>query len=277
MAKMRRGVVMALGLLLLTLVILLLGFLTFKNGLMMKGSLTSTAEIEMVKNKFVAVEHAVNKLFGDDMSMNRSFNSSGLHMQQEMLPDWSTFQTDVVNFANYMQGAMPEVSMNGHFEQGNLSVMYARQDSPYEFYHVTWWTSSARRMMIDVDPLVQQYEIEVYSPDMNGSPVFSRITAGSVNVSVIVKGKAGHRATASALVDPSASLSDSNVDVTGMSDAVNISMSWIKLLLSDFLGNQGNLSVSMSMNMSAQPVMFFPAEVMVKSNKVQKAGPVRLQ
>ena len=272
MAKVK-GVIMTLGVMFFALVILLFGFLALKNGLIMKNVVITTGDIDIVKNSFYAVEKVDAELFGVYVPVNLSYNASGLTVQQSMLPDWSAFDLQSVNFVNYLQTNFPQITIDRRFTTTNLSLIYASHN---QYYHYSYYTPGERVISIDVDPNVSKYHVEIYSPNANGTPSFPRVTTGNVNVSVIVKGTSGYKATASALVDPTTFLTDSVMSVGGLSGVVNISMSGYKIILHDFLGVPGNLTIRTTINVTTQPKMFLPSKVDVRVGNVQKSGMPRI-
>ena len=255
------------------LVIFLLGFLTFKNSLALKKNIGETAELEVVKNKFAAVQQVYREIFHNTTEFNMSVQGSGLFFLHPMLPSLALFDSQTAGFESYMSTAMPEIVMSKRFTPTNLSLLW--QNSTGSFHHYRLFQGAARIISVDYDPEVTLYDFRVYSPDGNGTPVFTRITPGFVNVSVAVIGQGDFLAQTSKFVNPASVATDSAVSIGGFSNVVNISISSNKLRFSDFLGNPGNLTVRTHIKTTAQEV-YLPSRIAVLENKAAKNATPRV-
>ncbi|MDO8556021.1 MAG: hypothetical protein Q7R96_02495 [Nanoarchaeota archaeon] len=274
MGAMKKGVIMTLALMFFCLVIFLFSFLTFKNGLLVKSSLAETSEIEIVKQRFNAVQYAFVDMFSRDLNVNISKNQSGVHIQHLFLPLLAALDTHVSDYITNTEDNFPIV-ISKRFDASNLSMMYARQDNPFAFYHYRWLVGSPRQVIIDSDPLVNKYELVVFSPDANGTPSFSATSGGSVNLSIVVKGRSKYRATASALIDPTSG-TNSVVSISGLSGVVNITVGSSRITINDFLGASSNLSLMTSMNITQVPLWYLPSQVYVAEDTVWKNATPRV-
>ncbi|HLD12631.1 MAG TPA: hypothetical protein VJB87_03490, partial [Candidatus Nanoarchaeia archaeon] len=223
-----------------------------------------------VKDSFFGVEGSIRRFVLRDLLVNVTRNDSGTFFQHAMLPSFSSLNFDMDSFKPVVEANMPGVSIEKRLSSSNVSLVYTIANG--SSYKYQWLSSDARYVMVDVDPTVSVYEVRLFSPDANGSPSLTRVAPGNVNLSVLVTGSSGYRATASVLVDPAF---DSEITVNGYSAVVNVSMGNNLMVIRDGLGTPSNLSVVTWINGPRWP-LYLPTLVVVNSSRVWKNGTVRI-
>ncbi len=276
MAKMRKGVISTIAILFLVLVIFSISFLVFKQGIAGKKAIAENIATEIIKNKFFAVQYAIYQMFWNTTGINISSTSSGLYFTHSIPTRLDIFSGNVTAFSNYVSTSMPEIKITPNFGSGNISLQYYNPSNLAQPYEYIIAAGTPNKIILDFDPASTFYVFRIYSPDFNGTPAFSRITTGTVNVSVVVTGTSSYYASTGALIDPTSGLTDSAVVIGGLSNVVNISIYNSKFILSDYLGNPGNLTLTTSINITDRRNIYLPTRIFINESRIWKNGTPRI-
>jgi len=276
MAALKKGVVSTLAVLFLVLVILSISFLTFKQGIIGKKAIAENNAMEIAKNKFLAVQYAIYQMFWNSTGINITLSSSGMFFTHSVPPSIGTFTSDVSSFRNYLASTMPELQITPNMANSNITFQYNDFADPRLLYKYNILAGSPNQVNLDFDPAITMYEFRIHSPDFNGTPVFARVTTGSVNVSVVVTGSGNYFASTGALINPASALTDSAAVVSGLSNMVNISISFSKFTISDYLGAPGNLTLTTVINITDIRDIYLPTAIFVNESIVWKNGTPRV-
>ncbi|MDO8556792.1 MAG: hypothetical protein Q7R96_06510 [Nanoarchaeota archaeon] len=269
-----RGVLLTLSMMFIVLVVFSVAFFAMKHSLVMKKAVVDASQVEVVKGLFFATDHGVNKLFRDDIVWNFTGEGPWLRYQHGLpVSGTSAFDADWNGFAAFLGTNFSNIQLSKQFSLTNMSWYHEGRDVVRTPYYYTVLNNLPRSLVLDVDPSVSPYQLEIYSPNLNGTPVFTVLSPGSVNLTVISRGKGNYYAATSRLVNPAAL---STVSIVGLSGVVSVTVNANKITLVDGLGSLGNLTVDSWLNISQRRGVFIPSRVYVAADKVWKNGTIRI-